>query len=625
MTPEAWFVVAVVGVVFVLLAMPRMPPDLALVGGVVVLFITGVLTAEEALGGLANEGMITVGVLFIVSAGVTETGAVGWLANRLFGRPTGALNAMIRMSTPAAALSAFMNNTPLVAMLIPAVNDWAKQHRISPSKLMIPLSYAAILGGTCTLIGTSTNLVVNGMLIKEYDQQVAEKKAAGEPQEIKLPRGLGMFDISWVGVPAAVSGLAFMFLTSRWLLPNRMPPLQQLADPREYTIEMMVQAESPLVSKTIEGAGLRHLPGLFLAEIERDGEIMAAVGPEVKLKANDRLLFVGVVDSINDLTKLRGLVPATNQVFKLDSHRSQRCLIEAVVGNRCPLVGKTIRAGGFRSTYNAVVIAVSRQGERIGGKIGDIELETGDTLLLEAHPDFVERHRNSREFFLVSRLEDSTPPRHDKAWIALAILLTMVVAVTLCENFFKQTTIDLGIGSIELGKSTMLKASMIAAGLMIVTRCCRMGDARNSIDWSVLLSIAASFALGKALEKTHAAGAIAEAMTGAAGGSAWWSLAAIYGVTLIVTELITNNAAAALMFPFAIATASSLQANPIPFIVCVMMAASAGFATPIGYQTNLMVYGPGGYKFSDYVKLGVPMDILIWVVTVAIAPFVWPF
>ena len=380
-----------------------------------------------------------------------------------------------------------------------------------------------------------------------------------------------------------------------------------------------------MAGKTIEAAGLRHLPGLYLAEIERDGEIMAAVGPEVKLKTDDRLLFVGVVDSINDLTKLRGLVPAMNQVFKLDTHRSQRCLIEAVVSNRCPMVGKTIRAGGFRNAYNAVVIAVSRQGERIGGKIGDIELETGDTLLLEAHPDFIERHKNSREFFLVSRLEDSTPPRHEKAWIALGILLTMVVTVTLCENFFKQTKIDLGIGVIELGKAAMLKASMIAAGLMIVTRCCRLSDARNAIDWPVLLSIAASFALGKALEKTEATRFIADSMTNMAGGSPWWSLAAIYGVTLLATELITNNAAAALMFPFAIATAGSLQANPIPFIVSVMMAASAGFATPIGYQTNLMVYGPGGYKFSDYVKIGVPLDILIWVVTVAIAPLVWPF
>jgi di/tricarboxylate transporter len=292
--------------------------------------------------------------------------------------------------------------------------------------------------------------------------------------------------------------------------------------------------------------------------------------------------------------------------LKLSSPRPQRCLIEAVVSNSCPLVGKTIRDGRFRNVYNAVVVAVARNGERLHKKIGDIVLHAGDTLLVEAHPSFADQQRSSRDFFLVSRLADTAPPQHDRALLAVGILLAMVLAVS-----FEWIS--------------MLKASMLAAGAMIFTRCVSTGTARRSVDWEVLLAIAASFAVGTALEKTGAAREIAENMIHLAGGNPWISLAVLYLVTLVVTELITNNAAAALMFPFAMDTAKGLDANYLPFVIVVMMAASAGFATPIGYQTNLMVYGPGGYRFSDYVKIGVPLDILIGIVTVALAPLVWPF
>lgn len=617
MSPEAWYSLLVVCAVLAVLSRSRFPPDLVLMGGLAMLFVPGILTPTEALAGLANEGMVTVGLLFIVSAGIVETGGVTWISERLFGRPRSTAHALTRMMLPAAGLSGFMNNTPLVAMLIPAVNDWAKQHRLAPSKLMMPLSFAAILGGTCTLIGTSTNLVVNGMLIQAADAQRAAEGGSA------LPRGLGMFDIAWVGIPAAVLGIAFVILLHRYLLPDRLPPRSAVADPREYTIEMMVEPGSPLVGKTIEQAGLRHLPGLFLAEIDRDGFIMPAVSPDEKLHGNDRLLFVGIVDSVIDLQKIRGLVPATNQVFKLDSPRSDRCLVEAVTSESCPVVGKTIRDGRFRSIYNAVVIAVARNGERVRGKIGDIVLRPGDQLLLETHPSFVNQHHNSRHFFLVSRLENSNPPRHDKAAIALIILIAMVAIVTLSEQW-GSVSVLLGSWTIDFGQITMLKASLVAAILMIVTGCCRIDQAYRAIDWQVLLAIAASFGIGKALEKTGAADAITGGVIDALGGNGWLTLVAIYGITLIVTELITNNAAAAIMFPFALATAHNLGANPMSFIIAVMMAASAGFATPIGYQTNLMVYGPGGYRFGDYLRIGIPLDILVWAVTVIVAPMVWP-
>jgi di/tricarboxylate transporter len=587
---QAQFTLGIVGMIFLLLMVSQITPDLILIFAVTILLVSGILTPGEALSGMSNEGMITVGVLFVVGAGVRETGGVDFIASRLFGRPKTPTRAIARMMFPTMGLSAFMNNTPLVAMLIPAVTDWARANRFPISKLLIPLSYAAILGGTCTLIGTSTNLVVQGMLLKARPDS----------------GGLAMFDISWVGVPAALAAGLFIVATSRWLLPDRRPPISTLDDSREYTIEMRVAQDSPLIGKTIESAGLRHLPGAYLAEIDRGGAIMPAVSPQEVLRANDRLLFVGIVESVVDLQRIRGLLPATDQISQLSAPRPQRCLIEAVVSNSCPLVGKTIRDGRFRNVYNAVVVAVGRNGERLQKKIGDIVLRAGDTLLVEAHPSFADQQRNSRDFFLVSRLEDSNPPSHDRALLAVGLLIAMVLAVS-------------------FNLVSMLEASLVTAGLMIFSRCVSTEGARRSIDWETLLAIAASFAVGTALEKTGAAREIADRMISLAGGNPWISLAVLYGVTLVATELITNNAAAALMFPFAMDTASGLEVNYMPFVIAVMMAASAGFATPIGYQTNLMVYGPGGYRFSDYVKMGVPLDILVWIITVAIAPLVWPF
>ncbi len=333
--------------------------------------------------------------------------------------------------------------------------------------------------------------------------------------------------------------------------------------------------------------------------------MIPAVGPQEVLQAGDRLAFVGVVESVVDLNKIRGLVPAPDQVAKLTTPRSQRALIEAVVSSSSPLVGKSVRTGRFRTVYNAVIIAVARNGERLNQKIGDIVLQVGDTLLLEASPGFAKTHRNSRDFFLVSQVANSTPPRHERSVIAFAILGGMIALVT-------------------FGLLSMLQASLVAAGLMLLTRCISSVAARRSVDWQVLIVIAASFGLGKALEVTGAAEVIAGSLVSAAGGNPYLSLIIIYLVTMVFTELITNNGAAVLMFPIALATATSLDANFATFAICIMMAASASFATPIGYQTNLMVYGPGGYRFADYFRIGIPMNLVIALVTLLIAPRVWP-
>ncbi len=585
---EAWTTIAAVLLVLASLALTNAAPDLIFVGVVTLLMTVGILTPKEALSGLSNEGVITVGVLYIVAAGLRETGVMSWVAHALLGRPKSVRHAQFRMMTPVMAMSAFVNNTPLVAMCLQVIDDWSKKHKISPSKLMLPLSYAAILGGACTLIGTSTNVIVSGLLLQEKGS------------------GLHMFDLAWVGIPCAVVGMLYILLLSRRLLPDRRAAVRSFEDPREYTVEMLVDPGSPLINQTIEAAGLRSLPNMYLMEIERGGEVIPAVGPQERLHAGDRLVFVGIVESVVELQKIRGLQPATNQVFKLDSPRVRRSLVEAVVSNSCPLIGKTVKEGRFRTVYNAAIIAVHRNGERIHKKIGDIELQAGDTLLLETHPLFAEQQSHSRDFYLVSRIEGYSTPRHERATIAGLIFGAMVLAAS-------------------MDWLSMLHAAMLAAGLMILTRCSTSVIARRSVDWQVLVAIAASFGLGAAMEKTGAARHIAETMLAFAGERPWAALAVVYALTVIATELMSNNAAAVLMFPIAVATSVSLQVNHMPFVMATMYAASLGFATPLGYQTHLMVYGPGGYKFSDFLRMGVPLDILMGIICVTLIPVFFPF
>lgn len=586
---EAWLTLGIVFSVLLLLVTTRLPADFIFVSGLSVLLISGVLDAKAALSGFSAPGMITVGVLYVVVTGLQETGGLSWISHHVLGHPKGPRRAQLRMMAPVVSLSAFLNNTPVVAMFIPVVTEWCRRLRISPSRMLIPLSYASIFGGICTLIGTSTNLVVNTMVQSRFHNA-----------------GLSMFEITKLGVPCAIAGVVYLILFSQKLLPGRKAAEEVFENPREYTLELEVCSKSPLAGNTIEKSGLRHLPGAFLAELIRGGQVFSAVSPDEILCEGDRLVFVGNIDSMRSLYNQRGLQPATDQLFKLDAPRHQRCLVEAVVSHTCPLVGKTIRESRFRNVYNAVVIAVARNGERLSGKIGDIRLRAGDMLLVESHAGFIPRQKDSRDFYLVSGVENSTPRRFEKAPWAFAILTGMVLVVA-------------------VGWLTMLQAALLAAGAMLLFRCCSTAQARRSIEWNVLIVIAAALGLGLALEKTGAASVIAGLLLGLVHEQSWPALAMVYLVTTLFTEIITNNAAAALVFPIAMSAAERLGVNPMPFITCIMIAASASFSTPIGYQTNLMVYGPGGYRFGDYLRIGLPLNLLFGVVAVVLAPLIWPF
>lgn len=589
LAPEALATLFVIAGCFGLLITTRLPADMVLLAGVAVLVFANILTPAEALAGAASEGLATVAVLFVVAQALSDTGVVSWISYNLLGRPKSVASAQVRLMAPVAIFSSVLNNTPVVAMMVPAVRDWARRNNISSSQLMIPLSYAAIIGGTCTVVGTSTNLVVNDML----------KAQPGID-------GLALFELAWVGIPCTLVVLGLTVATSRWLLPDRKGQAQRFEDARQYVVEMLVEPGSPLVGKSIEDAGLRQLPGMFLIEIDRAGRILTAVSPRELLQANDRLIFAGDVRSVVDLKNIHGLRVADDQVFKLDAHQSTRSLVEVVISPNFPHLGKTVRDMGFRNHYGAAIIAISRDGRHLKTKIGDVDLRPGDTLLLETHEDFIENQRYSRDFLLVSQIENSRPVRHEQRGTAGLILLGMVALV--------------GTGVVP-----MFKAALLAAALLVLTRCVRIRDARRSIDWEVLLVIAASIGLGAAMEKTGAAQSIAELIIGASAGSPTGLLISLFALTAAFSAVISNMAAAVILFPVAIAASQGLGVAPEPLAVTLMIGASTCFATPIGYQTNLMVYGPGNYKFQDFLKMGVPLTVAVGIVTVAIVPLIWPF
>lgn len=570
------------------LALTRVSADLVLMAALALLLVFGVLGPVDALAGFANPGVITIATLYVVAAGLKETGAVQWIARLLLGHPKTQRAAQLRMIAPTGVLSGFMNNTAVVAMFIPAIQDWAQRLGIPASKLLLPLSYAAILGGTCTLIGTSTNLVVDGML------------------QSRLGINLGLFELAWVGVPLLVIGGAFLILVGHRLLPDRGGLSEELDQVREYGVEVEVESPGPLVGKTIAQAGLRALTYGYLTEIDRGGRLITAVEPDRTLQPGDKLYFVGAPECASELRRIQGLKPANGSVHKLEIKNHQRCLVEVVLGPEFPALNKTIRDSRFRTRFNAVILSVSREGKRVPGKLGDITFRMGDTLLLEASHEFAEQYRFRRDFLLVSALNDSTPPDFHKAPRALGILAVMVLLSA-------------------SGLLSILEAAFLASGAMIVSGCLTASRARRSVDLPVLVVIASSFALGNAMTETGAAQWVAGGLLGFGPLTPWLALALVYVLTAIFTEVITNNAAAVLMFPIALAVSEQLGVNFLPFAVAVMFAASASFITPLGYQTNLMVYGPGRYRFTDYVRVGTPLSVLVGAVAIGLIPLVWGF
>jgi di/tricarboxylate transporter len=578
---HSWMVAGVLAGAVALMIRGR-APDMVLIAGVVALVVAGVIDARDAALGFGNEGLVSVAALFIVAGGMQNTGMIRWVAAVVL-RGGGSLRSVLaNLCATSALVSSVINNTPLVAVLTPAALDFARRERISPSKLLMPMCFAVTLGGTLTLIGTSSNLVVAGLV-------EADAKVAGSGI---VP--IGFFDFTVIGIIVAAVGLAFLILAAPTLLPDRVPVLQPTSDARQYTARLAVVAGGSIDGKSIAEAGLRRLQGLFLVEIERGDDSISAPAPSQRLRGGDHLVFAGAVDEIVALRRVAGL-SAVDEAGSASVHRG-RSLVEAVVSNSFPGVNQSIREFGFRARYDAAVIAVARNGERLAGRIGDIVLRAGDTLLIETDAGFLERNRRSQDFYLVSGVQGGEV-RPERAGIALVIVVAMIAAATATGN--------------------MLGPALAAAIAMVATGCLRASDARSSIDLSILLVIGAGLGLSEAVERSGLGMSVGQFVVGLGSGSVIASLAAVYLATALITNFISNAATAAIVYPLAVGTAVQAHADPMPFVFAVLFASSAAFSTPIGYQTNLMVYGPGGYRFSDFVRFGLPLNALLFVVTVA--------
>ena len=585
---QMWFTMISVGLMFIMLAKTRIPPEWICLGTLILLLAAGILTDKEAVEGASNRGMLTVAILFIVAGAFKETGAIQMLTFLLSPRIKSMPVALMRMMVPVTVLSAFLNNTPVVAIFIPAVKAWAKKIKVPVSKLMIPLSYSAVFGGTCTLIGTSTNLVVSGIIEKDMGVKIA------------------LFEIAKVGAPFALMMFVIVTLMSIWLLPDRSSAIEQMGDPKQYTTEMIVNPGSVLIGKTIRQAGLTEENDINLLEIIRGSDSIPATDYAMKLMEDDRLVFGGVLGMVSEVQKIKGLIPVMDRLFEIETPRPDRCFVEAVVSNSNRFIGRSIVGTHFRHIYDAVVVAISRAGKQIKGSLDSIKLEEGDTLLLETNPQFYVRNKNSQDFHLISQLEESAAPRYNKAILSCVVLVGMIF----CATFF-----DIG----------MFRASAVAAAILLMTRCITFSQAYRSVDMQVLLVIIAAFGIGKAMEKTGAAEFIATQMVGLGGGSPRMVLSMLYITTSILTEMVTNNAAALILWPISLAMATQMGVSWMPFAFAIMMGASASFATPIGYQCNMMVFGPGGYRFSDFLKIGVPMNLIAWGIMSFLIPIMWPF
>ena len=613
MSQHAWIsVIVTLAVVIIVQVRRRAPTDLLFLGGLVIVTLCGVITPEQALSGFQSTAVIAIGSLFVVSAGLRSTGVLDWVGEKLLGSAMTEESALKRLAVVLITTSAFVLNTVLVAMFVPIVVDWCRKRSVSPSRLLIPVSYLTILGGVCTLIGTSTTLIVNAELNNQHAIALDKLAAGAEGIDHDFVDGvkpMGLFDLAWIGIPCALVGGTFLLLVARRLLPDRRDMVEQFDEQRrEYLVELLVSEEYLKIGQTVQKAGLRSLAGLFLIEIDRDGRIITPVTPQDTIQAGDRLVFTGLVETIVDLKQVPGLIPAADQTF--DMHDEGRHLTEAVLSRSSPLIGSTVKAANFRRRYDAAVIAVHRNGERLTNKIGNINLEPGDTLLLQTRTEFATRHRNNRDFFLVSPVEGYAPRRYDKA--RLAALLGIGLIVWLCFLSWWPN-------------SMMPIAAITIACLMIGTRCVSPSDARAAIDLRVLLTIAGALGLGASLRTSGAASGLAAILINSVSDDPYVLLLSVYILAMLFTEMITNNAVAAILLPLAVEVARVSGHNPRPFVFAIALAASLSFITPIGYQTNLMVMGPGGYQPRDYLRAGLPLAIVVLVTAVGLLPVMWPF
>ncbi|MGK5091503.1 SLC13 family permease [Deltaproteobacteria bacterium TL4] len=582
----------ILGLLIVALVKEVGSPASLMFSAMVIFMLLGVVDTQKALSGFSNPAMLTVAALFVVAEGLERTHALSLLSNTFFGNSANLTQGLGRILGISGIISIFLNNTTVVTVMTPAVLEWTTRRQFSVSHFLMPISFIVILGGLCSLIGTSTNLLVNGLMIGHQIE------------------GMSMFELAWVGVPLLIIGWFYLTFLGRYILPGKKDLVSQIiSSGRNFICDVIVTAECKLIGKTIEEAGLRHLEGLFLSSIEREGEFIGSVSPRERLHAMDRLIFAGKVETLSQIQQIPGIVPSYQEYFNMPQVQSRLKLYEVVVSYSSPLVDKNLRDVKFRSRYNAAVLAVHRADTDIHSKLGDIIFCPGDVLLVEAEDSFYEHWRYSKDFFLIAKSDGKTGSPSKKTYWALGIVLVMVLLTTLTNV-------------------PILHSAFIAAMAMVFSKCLTLEDARETVaqEFNILVLIASAFGVGYAIEESGLAQLIADLIIHHVGNfNPTIALGAVLLLTTFFTEFVTNNAAAAIMFPVGMASAQILSVNPRPFGIAIAVAASLCFITPFGYQTNLIVMGPGNYQMKDYFRLGITLKVIALLVSLVIIPVVWPF
>ena len=581
----AWITIVTVLAMFTVLLLTKIRADLVFLGAIAILFVTGVLNAKEAFSGFSSTSVVIIGVLFVVVAGLTHTGVLQWIVKHLLGQPETYSKAVIRLMLPVAGLSSFLSNTTVVALFVGIVKMWSKKLGISPSKLLIPLSYASGMGGVCTLIGTPPNLIISGLYAEN----------TGVAMNVLTTTIPGLFCLA-IGVLSIIA--------MRKLLPDRKAPESAFESTSDYTVELLVPSDNPHIGETLNEAGLNDVRGGNLIEVVHYDEFLSPADGEEIVMGGDRLIYSGQIDEILDLKESHGLVSADHHVFTLSEIDKSRQLRTAYVTFGSSLIGKMIGSTSFEKDNGVVLVAVARSGNRIDQSPREVVLQAGDTLLLDCPPKLKidESSLTTKLHFFDS---DQVPNIGKKTLISTTIMMAMVV-----------------LSALDI--IPLLQCAFLAAIAMLLFRCCNVDQAMKAINWEILMVFAGSVVLGVAIQKTGIAERLAFGILDVCGDNPIVVMTAICFVGTFITEFISNTAAGAMFFPIMYQAAEKLGYEPFPFLVALMVSVSSSFATPIGSPTHMLVYGPGGYRFSDFMRIGLLMNLIILAANIFIVNIVYP-
>ncbi|MGX8697514.1 MAG: SLC13 family permease [Prevotella sp.] len=569
------------------MARARIPTEVVFLGALTVLLVTGTVTEEEGLAGFGSEPVIVHAAFFVIIAGLMQSGVLYWLTKHVLGDPRDYHQALVRLMVPMSLLSALLNSVNVVALFIDAVKIWSRKLNIPASKLLLPLSYSATLGGMCTLLGNSSNLIIAGLYLN------------------KTGNALNIFEPLLPGLILTVVGILLVILLQGFI-PSRESPEQTFETTSDYTAELLVPTDNPAVAQTVSEAGLMRVKGGSLVEIVRfDREIIMPVPDDEPIMGGDRLVYAGQINEILELKRTHGLVAADHHVWSINEIDSKRKLRTAYVKFGSDLIGTSVTNSDFERENDVVLIAVARQGKRVNGQPREICLEAGDTLLLECPPkddQLLEKENKRRLTFFDSHFV----PRLGKHTVTSAVILVLMF---LLSSFHVMP---------------LMATTMLAAGAMMLLKCCRMDNVVKYIEWELLLILGATVVFSVAITKTGIAGAVAHSVLDICGSNPYVIMAVMCLLASLVSEFVSDVGASAVFFPIMYQQAELLGCNPMPFVMSLMLSVTISFASPIGSNTHMLIYGPGSFRFTDFARLGIVMHIVLLIVALVTVSLIYP-